>query len=286
MSYLAYPFMQRALIAAVLVGLCAPAVGTYLVQKRLSLMGDGIGHVAFAGVGLGILLGTSPVLVAVVVSAAGAVAMEIMRSRAKTSGDMALAILFYGGIATGALLISINGDSSINVQSYLFGSILTVNNNDIIVTAVLAAFVLLVTIGLRRALFATSHDEEFARVSGVPVMLLNILLAITAAVTVSVAMRVVGLLLVSALLVLPVASAQQLTGSFASTFATAIGIGVVVTLAGVVLAYPVNVGPGSLIVVVAIGVFFLCALASRARERLFRRRHAIDATTESVAQAT
>ena len=278
--------MQRALIAAVLVGLCAPAVGTYLVQKRLSLLGDGIGHVAFAGVGLGIFLGTSPVLVAVAVSTVGAVAMELMRSRAKTSGDMALAVLFYGGIATGALLISLNGTNSISVQSYLFGSILTVNSSDIIVIAILAAFVLLTTVGLRRALFATSQDEEFARASGIPVTLLNIMLAITAAVTVSVAMRVVGLLLVSALLVLPVAAAQQLTNSFLSTFTLAIAIGVTVTLAGVVLAYPVDVGPGSLIVVVAIGVFFLCVLASQVRKRFGIHNGREDPSIEPATQTT
>lgn len=286
MSYLAYPFMQRALIAAVLVGLCAPAVGTYLVQKRLSLLGDGIGHVAFAGVGLGIFLGTSPVLLAVAVSTVGAVAMELMRSRAKTSGDMALAVLFYGGIATGALLISLNGTNSISVQSYLFGSILTVNSSDIIVIAILAAFVLLTTVGLRRALFATSQDEEFARASGIPVTLLNVMLAITAAVTVSVAMRVVGLLLVSALLVLPVAAAQQLTNSFLSTFTLAIAIGVTVTLAGVVLAYPVDVGPGSLIVVVAIGVFFLCVLASQVRKRFGIHNGHEDPSIEPATQTT
>lgn len=255
MSFLLLPFMQRALIAAILIGVSAPAVGIFLVQRRMALMGDGIGHVAFAGVGLGVLLGTSPVLTAVLVSIAGAVAIEVVRARGKASGDVALSILFYGGLATGVVLIGLSPAGSANIQTYLFGSILTVSRSDIVVIAVLATVVLLVTITMRRALFAVCQDEEFAKVSGLPVAFLNVTLAVTAALTVTVAMRVVGLLLVSALLVLPVAAAQQVTKSFFATFVVAIVLGVTVTTSGVLLAYPINVGPGALIVIMAILVF-------------------------------
>lgn len=265
---LTIPFMQRALIAALLVGICAPAVGIYIVQRRLSLLGDGIGHIAFAGVGLGVLTGTSPVITAVIVSVAGAVLTELVRSRAKTSGDLALAILFYGGIAAGALMISMNKTgSSNNVQSFLFGSILTVGDQDLVVISVLAVLVLLVTLGLRRVLLAVSHDDEFARVGGVPVNVVNVLIAVTAALTVSVAMRVVGLLLVSALMVLPVAAASQLARSFAATQGGAILLGIVAALSGVLLSYPLDVGPGALIVVIAIGLFFISALLGRVVRR-------------------
>lgn len=255
MSFLLLPFMQRALIAAILIGVSAPAVGIFLVQRRMALMGDGIGHVAFAGVGLGVLLGTSPVLTAVLVSIAGAVAIEVVRARGKASGDVALSILFYGGLATGVVLIGLSPAGSANIQTYLFGSILTVSRSDIVVIAVLASVVLLVTITMRRALFAVCQDEEFAKVSGLPVAFLNVTLAVTAALTVTVAMRVVGLLLVSALLVLPVAAAQQVTKSFFATFVVAIVLGVTVTTGGVLLAYPIDVGPGALIVIMAILVF-------------------------------
>lgn len=259
MDYLMLPFMQRALIGALLVGLAAPAVGIYIVQRRMALLGDGIGHVALTGVSLGFLLSTSPVLTAVIVSTIGAIAIELIRARGRASGDVALALLFYGGMAGGVLLIGLHKGGNTNLMSYLFGSILTVSADDLVGIAILSGCVLVVTFGLRRTLFAVCQDEEFARVSGLPVKTLNILLAVTAALTVTVAMQIVGLLLVSALLVVPVAAAQQLTRGFAATLAVALCIGVAATLGGVVLSYPLDVGPGALIVVLTIGVFVLCA---------------------------
>ncbi|MFJ3229854.1 metal ABC transporter permease [Streptomyces sp. NPDC086787] len=263
MDFLNYAFMQRALLAAVLVGITAPAVGIYLVQRRQALMGDGIGHVAMTGVGLGFLLSTSPVWMATAVSVLGAVLMELIRWYGRTRGDIALAMLFYGGMAGGVMLINVAGGSNANLTSYLFGSLATVSQSDVTAICVLAAFVLLVTIGLRRQLFAVSQDEEFARVTGLPVRALNLLTAVTAAVTVTVAMRVVGLLLVSALMVVPVAAAQQLTRSFTATFAIAVAIGVTVTIGGTVTSYYQYVPPGATIVLLTIGAFLvMTALAA------------------------
>jgi zinc transport system permease protein len=272
-SFLEFAFMQRALVAAVLVGLAAPAVGTYLVQRRLALMGDGIGHTALTGVALGFLLGTAPTLTAVLTAAAGAIAIELIRERGRASGDVALAMLFYGGIAGGVLLISLSPEgSNANLVSYLFGSLVSVSPGDITVIAVLAALVLLVTLGLGRQLFAICQDEEFARVAGLPVRRLNLLLAVTAAVTVTVAMRVVGLLLVSALMVVPVATSQQLTRGFRATMALALGVGVTVSVSGVVLSYYVAAPPGASIVVLAIGIFLLATLATGAAGMTGRAR--------------
>jgi zinc transport system permease protein len=279
------PFMQRALIAAVLVGITAPAIGIYLVQRRQSLMGDGIGHVAMTGVGLGFLLSASPIWTATAVAIVGSVAMELIRWYGKTRGDIALAMLFYGGMAGGVLLINLapNG-SNANLSSYLFGSLSTVSSADVTAICVLAAFVVLVTIGLRRQLFAVSQDEEFARVTGLPVRVLNLLVAVTAAVTVTVAMRVVGLLLVSALMVVPVAAAQQISRSFAVTFALAVAIGTAVTLAGTVTSYQYDVPPGATIVLLAIGVFIaLTLLAAPLARRRSRAGHSVErASDDSV----
>ncbi|MGY0023905.1 metal ABC transporter permease [Streptomyces sp. cg35] len=261
MEFLDFAFMQRALLAAVLIGITAPAIGIYLVQRRQALMGDGIGHVAMTGVGLGFLLSTSPVWMAMAVSAVGALLMELIRWYGKTRGDIALAMLFYGGMAGGVMLINLApGGSTANLSSYLFGSLTTVSPEDVVAISWLAAFVVLVTVGLRRQLFAVSQDEEFARVTGLPVRALNLLVAITAAVTVTVAMRVVGLLLVSALMVVPVAAAQQLTRSFKATFVIAVAIGVVVTLGGTVTSYYQDVPPGATIVLLTIGVFIVLTL--------------------------
>ncbi|MEU1115387.1 MULTISPECIES: metal ABC transporter permease [unclassified Streptomyces] len=276
MELLDYAFMQRALLAAVLVGITAPAVGIYLVQRRQALMGDGIGHVAMTGVGLGFLLSTSPVWMATAVAIVGAVVMELIRWYGKTRGDIALAMLFYGGMAGGVMFINLApGGSNANLQSYLFGSLSTVSEEDVSAICLLAAFVVLVTVGLRRQLFAVSQDEEFARVTGLPVRALNLLTAVTAAVTVTVAMRVVGLLLVSALMVVPVAAAQQLTRSFAVTFVVAVAIGVAVTLGGTVTSYYQDVPPGATIVLLTIGVFVVLTVLATPLAR--RRARAVAA---------
>ncbi|MEV8015554.1 metal ABC transporter permease [Streptomyces sp. NPDC086554] len=280
MEILETAFMQRALIAAVLVGITAPAIGIYLVQRRQALMGDGIGHIAMTGVGLGFLLNSSPVWMATLIAVVGAVTMELIRAYGKTRGDIALAMLFYGGMAGGVLLINLSDTgSNANLSSYLFGSLSTVSDSDITAICLLAAFVVLITVGLRKQLFAVSQDEEFARVTGLPVRALNLLVAVTAAVTVTVAMRVVGLLLVSALMVVPVAAAQQITRSFKVTFVLSVVIGTAVTLSGTVTSYYEDVPPGATIVLMAIGVFVvLTALATP----LARRRARTLATAEAA----
>ncbi|WP_165367715.1 metal ABC transporter permease, partial [Phytoactinopolyspora endophytica] len=269
MELLEYDFMQRAILAALLTGLAAPAVGTYLVHRRLALMGDGIGHVALTGVAVGLLTGWAPVWTAVVVAIAGAVTIELVRAYGKASADVALAMLFYGGIAGGVLLTGLAGSTAATLNTYLFGSITTVSPDDLWVIAVLAIAVILLSVGLGPQLFAICQDEEYARACGIPVRLYTILIAVMAAVTVAVAMRTVGLLLVSALMVVPVATAMQVTRGFRTTFALALGLGVVPSLAGVVYSYHVDVAPGASIVVIALAGFVLAwplgTLVRRAR---------------------
>ncbi|MEW2138586.1 metal ABC transporter permease [Streptomyces sp. NPDC005409] len=278
MDLLASPFMVRALIAAALVGITAPAIGTYLVQRRQAVMGDGLGHVAMTGVALGFVMNTSPVWMATLVAVLGAVAMELIRSRGRTSGDVALAMLFYGGLAGGVMIMHVGGGSPTKLLSAMFGSITAVAPEDVTAMAILSAFVLAVTIGLRRQLFAVCQDEEFARVTGLPVRALNLLIAVTAAVTVTVAMRIVGLLLVSAMMVIPVAAAQRLTRGFAATLGTAIAISLTVALTGTATTYYVDAPSGAMIVLLAITVFVgMTALsAPLARRRAEAARAAAD----------
>jgi len=275
MNLLAYDFMQRALIAALLTGLTAPAIGTYIVQRRLALLGDGIGHVALTGVAVGLLTGWAPVWTAVVVATIGAVVIELVRERGRASGDVALAMLFYGGIAGGVLITGLAGSTATTLNSYLFGSITTVSPSDLVVVAALAIGVLVLAIGLGPQLFAVCQDEVFARARGVPVRFYNLCVAVMAAVTVTVAMRTVGLLLVSALMVVPVATAQQLTGGFWSTFRWAMVLGVVPSLAGVVLSFYQPVAPGASIVVLALAGFVLAWPVSLVIRRR-RGRHTSD----------
>lgn len=268
---MSYPFMQRALLGALITGLIAPSLGIYLVQRKMSLIGDGIGHIALTGVGVGLLTGNNPVVTAIIVSALGAVAVELIRERGRTSGDMALAILFYGGIAGGVFLVGLApGKGSANLTSYLFGSLMTTEPADLVAMAVLGACVLAVTVGLRPWLFAVCQDEEYAKVSGLPVRALNLLLAVMTAVTVTVAMRTVGLLLVSALMVVPVAAAQLVSRGFAGTMALAMLGGVVSAGTGMTLSGGFNLQPGATIVLVAIALFVLVALTGAVLRR--RRR--------------
>jgi zinc transport system permease protein len=266
MDLFQYEFMIRALIGALIIGLIAPTLGIYLVQRRLSLIGDGIGHVALTGVGVGLLLHRSPVLTAVIVSALGAVGIEVLRQRGRNSGDLALALLFYGGIAGGVVLVGLSDDSSnANLAQYLFGSLTTTSELDLVIIGILGAVVLVAMIALRPALFAVCNDEEYARVSGLPVRTLNLVLAVTTAVTVTIAMRTVGLLLISALMVVPVVAAQQITRGFRSTMTVAVVIGVVAAASGVTLSGEIDTAPGATIVILAIGAFVVLAAASTLR---------------------
>jgi zinc transport system permease protein len=255
------------LVACVAIGAFAPLIGTFLVQKRLSLIGDGIGHVAFAGVGAGLLLNVWPVWTALVFAVVGAVGVEVLRMRRRASGDLALALFFYTGLALGAVFASRAGDLDLEALPYLFGDPYTASTIGVAVIvaigAVVAAWVLL----LRRVLFAVVTDEEWSRVAGLPVDPVNVVLAGATAAVVVVGMKVVGILLIAALTVLPVASAQLLGRSFAHTLRLACAIGAGAAAAGMLLGRSVNVAPGGAIVLVAAALFTVVAVAKRAAPR-------------------
>jgi zinc transport system permease protein len=260
-------FMRLALGAGAVVGVLAPAVGFFLVQRRQSLVGDGIGHVAFAGVAAGILLDVSPILTALVAAVLGGIAIELLRSRGGTAGDQALALVFYTGIAAGVVLVSAAGALNVDLFQYLFGSILTVTRTDLVVIAALGA-VGLATVGLLyRALAGVVVDEEGARVAGVPIGTLNIAVAALAAVTVALSMRVVGILLVAALMVLPVSAASRIAWSMRSTLLLSMGIGLASAVAGLTISYYADLPPGGTIVLAAAAGFGLAAGVDALRGR-------------------
>lgn len=253
-------FMRLALGAGAVVGLLAPAVGFFLVQRRQSLVGDGIGHVAFAGVAAGILLDVAPVLTALVAAVLGGIAIEVLRSRGGAAADQALALVFYTGIALGVVLISAAGALNVDLLQYLFGSILTVTRTDLAVIAALGAVGIATVALFYRPLAGIAIDEEGARVAGVPIGALNIVTAVLAAVTVALAMRVVGILLVAALMVLPVSAASRIAWSMRSTFLLSMAIGLGSALVGLSISYYADLPPGGTIVLVAAGTFVLAAL--------------------------
>lgn len=288
---LGLPFMQKALVAALFTGLAAPVVGTYLVQRRLALMGDGIGHVAVTGVALGLLTGISPVWTAVLVSVLGAILIEVIRERGHANGDVALALLFYGGLAGGVLITGLAGQSGARLQTYLFGSITTMSVTDVLVTMALAGVVVLLGVGLAPQLFAVAQDQEFARVTGLNIRAYNVLVAVLAAVSVSVAMRTVGLLLVSALMVVPVATAQQLTRSFRGTLVAAMALGTVAAVGGLLISAAApegtTVAPGPAIVLLALACFTVSwpvGIWLRSRQRLRRPFPVVSAGAHQIVE--
>ncbi len=261
-GFLDYTFMQHALIAASVVGLTAPLVGVYLVQRRLALLGDGIGHIALTGIGIAVLTGQAPIWGALVAALIGAVLVEYLRAKSKIAGDTALSIIFYGGIAGGVLLTAIGtGSASSTLSSYLFGSLTTVSRDDLIAVVLLGGLIVITLLLFGRQLLAVSVDPDHAHVQGMNLKFLSALIAALSAVTVTVGMRAVGLLLVSAIMVIPVVSAQQVSRSFRQTALIAAAIGWISAVVGLLISYLVDVPPGSTIVLTALGFFTLISIS-------------------------
>ncbi len=272
----AYDFMQRAFIAAALIGLVAPLIGVFLVQRRLALLGDGMGHVALAGVGLAFFVGTAPVPTALVAAAVGAVVIELIRSRSRTAGDLALALIFYGGIAGGVFFTSLaGGRSSTALNQYLFGSLSTVATSDIGWLVGVSLLVLAIMVVFGRELFVMALDPDVARTQGVRTVAMSMLLTVMAALTVVIGMRTVGLLLVSAIMIVPIAAAQQLTRAFRTTAVVGVVVGELAALLGLVVSFELDVPPGPSIVFLALGLFAVCAAIAVP----LRHRHARSAST-------
>ncbi len=258
---LRFEFMRLAFAAGAVVGLLAPAVGFFLVERRASLVGDGLGHLAFAGVAAGALVGVSPIAMALVFAVTGALAIQWLGARRRDAGDQALALVFYTGIALGVVLIAAAGRLDTSLFAFLFGSILTVRPGDVWLVVALGAASFAVIGLLWRGLVAATLDPEGSRVAGVRVGLLDGVVAVLAALTVGVAMRVVGVLLVAALMALPVLAAQRFAWSLRSTFGLATLIGLGSVLVGLSLAYRLDSPPGGTIVLVAAAVALAATVA-------------------------
>jgi zinc transport system permease protein len=257
-------FGQRALVAATVVGLVAPVAGAFLVQRRLSLVGDGIGHLALAGVALGVLVGVSGVWGALVVAGLGAVLLEALRVRGRLTGDLSLALVFYLGIAAGAVGLSLAGRFDTSVLGVLFGTLFALSWTDVLLIVGLGAVVVLAVVLLYRPLLAVALDEETARAAGLPVDLLNLVLVGLTALLVVGGMRVVGLLLVAALMVVPVAAGSKVAHSFRNTLLWAVAVGALSAWLGLgIAAWHGELIPGGTIVLTAIVVFVAFAVVGR-----------------------
>jgi len=250
-----YSFMVRAFIAGGIIGIIAPVIGSFLVAKRYSLMADSLAHVSLAGVALGLLLHTHPVYTAIIVSTLAALVIEKLRSTRGVSGETALAMFLSGGLAIAIVLIGLGDGFSVDLFSYLFGSITTVTTADLKTIGGLGLLVLGSVVVLYRQLVYVSFDEEAAQVSGIPAARINTILVILTALTVTLAMRVVGVLLIGALMVIPVVTAMQFKLSFLRTILTSSILSLISVAVGLFLAYYLDLAAGGAIVVFALLLF-------------------------------
>jgi zinc transport system permease protein len=246
--------MNRAIIASVLVGSTAPAFGVYLVLRRMSLIADTLSHVALAGVAIALLTKTFAPAVALIATTGAAVSIEELRMRRLLPGDAALAVFLYGALAVAVVLISIADGFNSTLFSYLFGSVLTVTETDLWWMATLAVIIVLFMLMFSSELAQVTFDPDLAKINGVRVHLLNLGLAVLTGATITVSMRVVGVLLVGALIVIPVLISLRVTSGLTRTVLTSSFVGTFVAVVGMVIAYYADIAPGGSVVLTAIGL--------------------------------
>lgn len=259
MGMLQYDFMVRALIAGLVIGIICPALGNFLVIRRYAFMADAISHVCLAGVAIGLWLGAAsytPLLVTVVAVLA-AMAVDYLRTHSSLSPDALLALVMSGGLALAVIFFGLAKGGALDITSYLFGSLMTVNNSDLWLIIAVAAIVLLFLALLYKELYFICSDEQSARVAGLPVDRLNLVFIFLVALTVAVSLRVVGTLLVGALMVIPVLASLIIGRSFQQVFYYSLGIGVISALLGLVGSYQFGLATGGCIVLVALFFFAL-----------------------------
>lgn len=258
-----YSFMQRAFLAGIAIGIIAPIIGTFLVAKRYSLIADSLAHVSLAGVGLGLILGISPILGALAVAVLAAVLIERLRARGRLSGEVALAMFMSSGLAVAVVLTGLARTVNVDLFSFLFGSITTVTATDLWIILPLAVVVLALVALLYKELAYVAFDDEQARVSGLPAAALNQALVILTALTVVLSLRIVGGLLIGALMVIPVAAAMQIARSLRATIAYSVSFGLISVIVGLFASYYLGLAAGGSIVIVALFIFMLTALLAK-----------------------
>ncbi len=259
----AYGFVVRGFEAGLIMAIIAPLVGMFLVLRRYSLMADTLSHVSLAGIAIGLLLGFHPLLTALVVSSGAAMTMEMLRVSKRAYGDTALSLFLSGSLSFAIVLIGLGRGFTVNLFSYLFGSILTVSDHDLWMMGGLGCFVLLCMTVFYKPFMYLSFDEDAARVSGLPVQKLNLFFVTLAAIVITLSIPIVGILLVSALMVIPVVAALQLKQSFFKTLVYAEIISVLGMCLGMFVSFSLNLPSGGTIVLVLLLLFVLLLLGRK-----------------------
>ena len=255
LSFLHYGFVLRGLEAGIVVACIAPLIGIFLVLRRYSLIADTLSHVSLAGIAIGLLVGINPVIAALGTTILASLGIERLRVSKRIYGESALALFLSGSLALAIVLLSLAHGFNTNLFNYLFGSIVTVTTADVYTIAALGVLVLIALAAFYKELVFISFDEEAARVSGIPVRSINTLLIVLAALTVSLSIPIVGVLLIAALMVIPVVTALQLKKSFARTIIYAEIISLCSVIAGISVSFYFNLSTGGTIVLIMLAVF-------------------------------
>jgi zinc transport system permease protein len=258
-EFLMYAFMQRAFLAGVIIAILSSAVGLFLVLRRMSLLGDGLAHISFGGIAAGVFFGFYPILSALIFSVAGALGIQQLK-KMRVYGDAAIAIFFSFGLSLGVVLISLSKGFTVDLFSYLFGSILAVSFTDIEVILAVGIGVLATVYFFYKELIFITFDEISAKASGLPVEKLDTLLVVLTSIVVVLSMRIVGILLVSSLMVIPASISLFAKKSFKITLLGSILIGVVAVVSGLILAYYYDLAAGGAIVMLLVGMFSIALL--------------------------
>jgi zinc transport system permease protein len=258
-DFLSHSFIQRALLAGSFIAISCSTLGVFLVLRRLSLIGDGLAHVTFGGVALGMLIGTFPLYAAIPVVMASSIAILKLVERARLFGDAAIGMVSSLGVAGGIILASVAGGFNIDLFSYLFGNILAIRESEVITSMCVSLGVIATVLLLFHELFSLTFDEESARASGIKTGRINTILVLLSALTVVLAMKVVGIMLISSLLIVPPVTALQVARSFKGTMAIASAISVLSVVLGVFLSVVLDFPTGATIVILNF-VFFIGSL--------------------------
>ncbi|MFA7466801.1 MAG: metal ABC transporter permease [Desulfotomaculaceae bacterium] len=265
MEILQYDFMLRALAVGVIIGVVCPLVGLFITLRRMSMISDALSHVCLSGVAAGLFIGVQPILSASAFAVGGALLIEVLREKYQHYAELSIAIILSTGVAVAAILIGLGNGLGGGFMSYLFGSIVLLTTKDVVIIATIGTPVLLLTLLFTKEMFNITFDEEAARASGLPVKLINLGFIVLTALTIAVAMRIVGILLVSSLMILPVATAMQTAKSFTGTLFCSVLVGELAVITGLVLSFYLNLPPGGTIVITLVLVLITTLVFSARR---------------------
>lgn len=252
-----YSFMIRAFETGIIIAIIAPLIGIFLVLRRYSLIADTLSHVSLAGVAIGLLLRINPLITAIIATVISSIAIERLRISKRIFGESALSIFLSGSLAFAIVLISLAHGFGVDLFSYLFGSITTVKQVDVFIIGGLGLLVVATVIAFYKELVFVTVDEEAARVTGIPTRFINLLLIILASFTVALSIPIVGVLLISALIVIPVVTALQFRQGFLKTIIIAEGVSLFSVIVGIISSFYLNLSTGGTVVLLAVGIFLL-----------------------------